>query len=219
MSTNYRPFGTIKQKFSLPEQPVFDYRALMDSLKAYKHPRDKVTSLLQKNIIIRVIKGLYVHKRSNWGLLPVKELTANLMYGPSYISLQYALSAYGMVPEAGIHVTSVTFKKTKRYSTPLGDFIYRSVSKGHYLPGVLRKSADGNVSYLIASPEKALIDMLYFTPALRSMRDIDTYLLEDLRMDEDSLAGLDLQVLKEIGTAVETPKIQLCVKVLEKYSK
>lgn len=219
MSINNRHTGTYMQDSTLPDQPVFEYTTLMDSLKAYKHPRDKVTSLLQKDMIIRVKKGLYVHPLSKWGQMPVKELTANLMYGPSYISLQYALAAYGMIPETVVHITSITFKKTKRYRTPIGEFLYRSVSKEHYLPGILRKTADDTFFYLIASPEKALIDMLYFTPDLRSMGDMNTYLLEDLRIDEDSLAELDLPFLKEIGAAIETPKMQLCMKVLEKYTK
>jgi len=170
------------------------------------------------NMIIRVKKGLYVKNRSNWEQLPIKELIANLMYGPSYISLQYALSAYGMIPEAGIHVTSVTFKKTKRYRTPLGEFIYRSVSREYYLPGVLRKTANGTCSYLLASPEKALIDMLYFTPALRSKRDIESFIFEDLRMDEDRIAELDAPTLKEIETAIGSPKLRLCINVIEKYT-
>jgi len=112
--------------------------------KDYRHPRDKITKLLRDNTIIRVKKGLYLHNREHIRGLPVKELLANLIYGPSYISLQFALSSYGMIPEAALQVSSVTFKKTKRYRTPVGELIYSSVPRPYYLTGIeLRTDSQG----------------------------------------------------------------------------
>jgi len=112
--------------------------------KDYRHPRDKITKLLRDNTIIRVKKGLYLHNREHIRGLPVKELLANLIYGPSYISLQFALSSYGMIPEVALQVSSVTLKKTKRYRTPVGEFIYSSVPRPYYLTGIeLRTDSQG----------------------------------------------------------------------------
>ncbi len=215
MSKICRHVGKRTQGFALPDQVIFDYTALMESLKLYKRPRDKVTRLLRDEGILRIKKGLYVKNRREWGQSPVREMAANLIYGPSYISLQFALAYYGMIPEAAVQVTSVTFKKTKRYHTPLGDFIYRSISKDHYLPGVALVRPNNRVSYLIASPEKALMDMLYFAPALRSRRDILSYLWEDLRLDEQAGRNLNISVIEAISTAAESLKLHTCTKVLE----
>lgn len=76
----------------------FDYQILLNSLRGYAHPRKKITALLRKGEIIRVKKGLYIfgaqHRRSPY----CRELLANLIYGPSCISLEYALHYYGLIP-------------------------------------------------------------------------------------------------------------------------
>lgn len=218
MSTNIRHTVTERTSFSLPSQPVFDYPTLMDALKHYKRPRDKVTKLLRDRTIIRVKKGLYVQNYENAQGIPIKELLSNLIYGPSYISLQYALSTYGMIPEVAVQVSSITFKKTKRYRTPLGDFMYRSVPHPYYLRGIRLQTTEQGFSYLIATPEKALMDTLYFTNALRSLRDIRIFILEDLRMDGSSLFELDFLQIDEIVSAAGSPKLTLCRKALEVFT-
>mgnify|MGYP005869995503 CR=1 FL=1 len=121
---------------------------------------------------------------------------------------------YWLIPEAAIQVTSVTFKKTKQYRTPLGDFIYRSVPEKYYPYGILRQGEALGVPHLIACPEKAVMDMLYFATDLRSMRDVHSFLLDDLRLDEHSLRDLDPAVISEIAEAAPTPKLRLCSKAL-----
>ena len=151
--------------------------------------------------------------------LPVKETAANLIYGPSYISLQFALSFHGLIPETAVQVTSVTFKKTRRYHTPLGDFIYRSVSFKYYPYGILRQGEALGAPYLIACPEKAVMDMLYFAADLRSMRDVQSYLLDDLRLEEQSLRDFDPAVISEIAQSAPTPKLLLCCRALKRMIK
>lgn len=77
----------------------FDYPALMSALANYANPRDKVTSLLRQGVIIRVKKGLYVFGDDFRKRPFCRELLANLIYGPSYVSLDYALSYHGLIPE------------------------------------------------------------------------------------------------------------------------
>ena len=226
MSAIDRHTGIKRRNLLLPPQPVFDYLALMEALKAYRHPRDKVTSLLRDGVIIRVKKGLYITNTeqgpgSTTAGYPVKEVLSNLLYGPSYISLQYALHLYGMIPEHAVHVTSVTFKKSKRYQTPVGRFVYRSVPRGYYVPGVVRRSTSHTesylqASYLAASPEKALMDTLYFATGLRSFRDVQDYVLEDLRIDPDTVRQLSLGVISDIARASGTKKLALCSQALER---
>jgi hypothetical protein len=190
----------------------------MESLKGYKRPRDKVTSLLRKGKIIRIKKGLYLANTDEYPGISVREVVANILYGPSYISLQYALYLYGLIPEYVEQITSVTFKKSKKYHTPIGDFIYRSVPHDYYLPGVVLHPNGKGISYLIASQEKALMDMVYFTHKLKSVRDVRDFIIEDLRIDRDIVLGLDLDEISLIAATSGSGKLFLCRKAVEAIS-
>ncbi|MBW1855256.1 MAG: hypothetical protein JRJ00_11360 [Deltaproteobacteria bacterium] len=89
-------------------QEEFDYQTLLDCLEVYARPRDKISDLLKKGIIIRVKKGLYIFGEEYRKIPYSMEILANLIYGPSYISLDYALQYYGLIPERIEAVTSVT---------------------------------------------------------------------------------------------------------------
>ena len=87
---------------------IFDYQTLTDALKDLSAPRDKTTLLLRQGVIIRVKKGLYVFGDKYRRYPYSKELLANLVYGPSYVSLDYALAYHGLIPERVEALTSVT---------------------------------------------------------------------------------------------------------------
>lgn len=186
----------------------------MHALEAYRRPRDKVTSLLRERTITRIKKGLYVSDAADSSHSAIKEVLANIIYGPSYISLQYALHLYGMIPEYAVQVTSVTFKKTKRYQTPAGAFVYRSVPRAYYVRGVVRRTTEPDMPYLVASREKALMDMLYFAGSLRSMRDVQAYLLEDLRIDIETIQSLDIDILSSIAESRVSKNLSFFVKAV-----
>ncbi len=190
---------------------VFDYQQLIDSLRRYASPRDKITRMLRSGEIIRVKKGLYVfgedYRRGPWS----KEVLANLIYGPSYISLDYALSFYRLIPERVEIVTSVTTAKTRQFDTFLGRFTYRTLALRKYNTGVDQQTLEPGRHFLIASPAKALVDKVWadtrFTP--RKGADFDTYLKEDLRVDPDQLAGIDRHLLDLISEGYGARKIRL----------
>jgi len=121
--------------FKLPKHP-FDYLLLTDLLKAYSYPRNKINSLLKKRIIIRVKKGLYLLS-SEFGGVVDQNMLANLIYGPSYISLDYALSFRGLIPERVDVVTSMTNKRNKSFKTPVGRFTYSYINENIFYKGVI----------------------------------------------------------------------------------
>lgn len=190
---------------------VFDYQQLMSSLSAYAKPRDKVRALLRAGDIIRVKKGLYVfgeaYRRTPWP----REVLANLIYGPSYVSLDYALAFYGFIPERVAVVTSVTLLRSRRFETPLGLFTYRHLSEPKYAIGIDQRQVDTGEHFLIAAPEKALADKVWtdrrFTP--RKPSDFRAYLQEDLRVGPDVLSELDLSLVESIARQHRTRKIRL----------
>jgi hypothetical protein len=198
------------------EHEEFDYVALMDCLKGYAHPRDKVTGLLRRGAVVRVKKGLYVfgepYRRGPYS----RELLANLIYGPSYISLSYALSYYGLIPERVETVTCVTSGKNRAFSTPVGRFTYRSVPEGCYRVGIdLVEIGDGR-SCLMACREKALADFVCHDrgSGVRGAGDLERYLLDHVRVDPGELVKQDPGRLGAISGACRSRKVRLLFEII-----
>ncbi len=148
--------------------------------------------------IIRLKKGLYVAnpKESRMELSPF--LLANHIYGPSYVSMQTAMRYYGLIPEAVFSVQSMTTGVARDYENKVGTFRYIHVPAGYYNIGVtIREEAEA--SFMIATPEKALCDLIVYTPNLnlRFQTSIREYLEEDIRFDMGELRNLNLGIIEE----------------------
>ncbi|MBI5242688.1 MAG: hypothetical protein HY922_03260 [Elusimicrobia bacterium] len=194
---------------------VMDYQQLLSTLRGYAKPRDRISALLAEGSLIRARKGLYVFGERYRRAPLSRELLANLIYGPSYVSLDYALSHYGMIPERVESVTSITTGENRRFTTPFGVFTYRPFPPCRYSPGIQWAGEDG-ARYLMASPEKALVDKVWtdkrFSPA--NLRDFDAYLFEDLRADEQRLSSLNRDRLTAIARAFASRKIDMLLRRL-----
>lgn len=195
----------------------FDYPALMAALGEYANPRDKVTALLRRGVILRVKKGLYVfgddYRRRPYS----RELLANLIYGPSFVSLDYALAFHGLIPERVEAVTSVTPKRGRGFATPVGTFVYRQVPEAYYPLGMDRVER-GDVAFLLATAERALADKVREDRGhpLRTSGDAAAYLFGNLRLDKEAAIGLDADFLEELGEAGRSRKIVLCARLLRR---
>lgn len=164
-------------------------------------PEKKVQSLEKSDELIRLKRGLYVVNPQVSGKQIDVKLCANHIYGPSYVSLQWALRWYGLIPEQVFSVTSVTTKRTRSFTTPLGRFSFMQVPKQYFPIGVRMEEADGCCS-LIATPEKALCDtILYdkFVPHQSIIRLVE-YLEDDLRLDTDALRQFDSSIIELCST-------------------
>ncbi|HSV96463.1 MAG TPA: hypothetical protein VLM75_05945 [Spirochaetota bacterium] len=178
--------------------PEFDYLALMNALRDYRYPRDRVTKLLASGRIVRVKKGLYILGDKLRAGPFSREILANLIYGPSYISLEYALSYHQMIPEWVRNVTSVTSAKNKSFTTPVGVFTYRHLPVSLFTSGVRSIPMSDGRSFLIATPEKAIADILYFAGGLSSKAEVEDFLFENMRIDEEAVERLDVDALEKI---------------------
>ena len=202
----------------LIEKDVFDYTQLMHVLAEYSKPRDVVSSLLRKEQIIRVRKGLYVFGEL-WRRQPIsREMLANLVYGPSILSLDYALAWYGLIPEHVDVLTSISSGRSRHFNTPLGSFSYTHLSQERFTFGAtIQKSNTGN--WLITEPIKALADKVWtdkrFQPT--SPASYADYLFEDLRIDEATLAGYYNKLnMNNLRQAYSTRKVTWMVDFLQK---
>jgi len=119
-----------------------------------------------KDLFIKLRNGLYAFRAE-----PPTELEiANRLYGPSYISLEYALSYYGFIPETVYTITSVTTKITREFSVQSKHYEYARVKKKGYTGYRLTK--EGQSIILMALPEKALVDYCYFVDLrLKTLND------------------------------------------------
>ena len=195
----------------------FDYQALMAALPEYANPRDKVTALLRRADIIRVKKGLYVFGDELRRRPYSRELLANLIYGPSFVSLDSALSFHGLIPERVEALTSVTTKRPKSFATPIGSFIYRQSPRGAFHLGMDRVE-EGDVAFLIATPERALADKVRDDRghALSNREEAAHYLFDDLRIDEGGFRQLDPRRLEELASALRSRKVATCANLLRR---
>lgn len=183
---------------TMPTFP-FDYTVLMNRLQGYKSPRAKVTRMLREQELIRIKKGLYI-RGPDWGDPVDRCVLGNLVYGPSYISFEYALSYYSLIPERVEAITCATNKRNRSFSTPVGYFSYRYLNKKVYSLGITRMPS-GSSGFLIAMPEKALCDMLSTISGITRQSEIPALLFEDLRIDIDELATMDKDRLQGIAAA------------------
>lgn len=199
------------------ESDIIDYQQLIGALKNYKKPRDKITRLLAKGDLIRVRKGLYIFG-DRWRKNPIdRYLLAHLIYGPSHISFESALSHYGLIPERVTSVTSATTGKGRRFMTPLGLFTYQSQTTDYYTEGViLEERSSGNI--LLATPEKALADKLLTdrSAKINNQEELDHYLTEDLRIDRAELQKLNAPRLQKIVRASQSMVLPLLVQYVKR---
>jgi len=209
-------FGIIRGKIKTEE---FDYETLIQLLRHYKKPRDAITRFLRNGSIIRVKKGLYVFGENYRKGFICKESLANLIYGPSYISLEYALSYYGLIPERVEQITSMTPLKPKIFQTPIGVFNYVHLQSKKMAVGVTYIEADSNHQFLIATPEKALADRLSFYKNLTSIQDIRSLVCEGLRIEEEMLAKLNIPLLKQIDQIYKNPALTYLTQFIEELSR
>ncbi len=199
----------------------FDYQTLLDGLKDYSRPRDKITDMLRKKMLIRVKKGIYVFGETYARGPFSREVLANMIYGPSYVSLDYALHYYALIPERVEAVTSVTCGRSRRFSTPVGLFVYRMIPMEAYQIGMDRVELEGGRSFLMATPEKALADKLRDErgTGIRTQRDMRSYLLDHLRIDAEGLGKLDPNRLAAIASRYHSRKIAMLAGVVRHHAR
>jgi predicted transcriptional regulator of viral defense system len=181
--------------------------AVMDDLKRYSSPKSKLTTLIKKGELIKVRRGLYLPGNCSW--YSTKTL-ANIIYGPSYISFEYALSHYGLIPETVSSVTSACFNKNKNkiFKTPVGVFLYRYVNATVYPYGIQRMDENGE-QFLMASPEKAVCDTLSKVRGISSLKDMESFLSDDMRMDMDGLGKMDVRTVAFLSSIYKKRIISL----------
>jgi hypothetical protein len=178
------------------EQPI-NKQLLLDLLKEYKRPYDKIDELVKQELLVQLKRGLYIPGAKLDIDLPEPLLIANHLYGPSYISLDTALSHWGLIPERVYEISSVTTNNSKIYKTAVGRFSYKNMPLPYYSFGIKQVQLTKKQTVLMASIEKALCDKIIATSGvlLRSVKQTLELLIEDFRIDENYLRELEVTTI------------------------
>ncbi len=203
---------------SLQKMPIVDYATLKSLLSqnGYKYINDKIKYMKQKGLLSSLKKGLYLYNSPYVKTLVSKEIIANNLLGPSYISYEYALYYYGLTPEKVVEITSATTKRSKAFKIAVGVFSYRHIDKELYALGLrIERINQGN--FMIAIPVKALCDKVYATKGIKitSKKAMMAFLSDDLRIDLDELVGVDLSIVKEYAYISKSKRVEFLYKALE----
>lgn len=137
---------------------------------------------------------------------------APLIYGPSYISFESALSYHGWIPEAVRTTTCASVKRTKEFETPIGIFSYEHIPMGAFPFGIEQHQKNEFVLF-IAAPEKALADMIYSRK--RTWPTIDD-LSEDLRIEREKLLNFDKTLIENLIENYPSPRVKSTLNALQK---
>ncbi|OGN59993.1 MAG: hypothetical protein A3F40_01705 [Chlamydiae bacterium RIFCSPHIGHO2_12_FULL_27_8] len=194
-----------------------DYLFIMNCLSFYKQPRDKLTKLLKNNQLIRIKKGIYIFGEEYRYRPYSLEILANLLYGPSYISFEYALSYYNLIPEKVTRITSACSKRIKQFTTPVGDFVYYYLAPLKYPVGIKIESIDENSNFLIATKEKALSDYLARIKLFNNKDDLFEYLIESMRIDPTELKNFNFSLMEEISKIYKNKNIDLLCQIIKNH--
>ncbi len=197
-----------------PHPPYYDYIYLMDSLHDYASPKSKLTTMIRSGEVIKLRRGLFLDGSSKD--YSIKTL-ANKIYGPSYISFEYALSHYNLIPERVETVTCASYgkNKNKRFDTPLGPFLYRAIPRAVYPYGITRQQ-EGDNPFLIATKEKALCDTLSKIRGVSSMKAFMSMLFDNLRIDREELSTLNLKDMAFLAPLYRKKIVALFLQYLQK---
>jgi len=194
-----------------------------DQIKAILSPHvnnvnAKISYMVKKGELLRLKKGVYTFGEE-YRATPIDMVSiANILYAPSYVSFEYALSYYGLIPERVYEVTSATMRMKKEFSTPVGRFTYKVVPLQAYALGVDWIYDKTHGGKLIATAEKALCDKIKSDRGIGrlSRSKLETYLIYDLRIDMDVLYDLDTELISTIATAYKSSNLHNLVKLIDK---
>ena len=207
---------TIELKNALPLS-IFSHEMIYSLLeKSISNVNEKISNLVRNGELIRLKKGFYTFSKL-YQTKPINLISvANTLYSPSYVSFDYALSYYGMIPERVSEVTSATSKNEKLFDTPIGRFSYKKVSPEAYSLGIDWIYDDVEGGRFIATAEKALCDKIKYDRGIGTLTQTSMieYLKYDLRIDITK--PLNYELIEIIAIAYKSRNLKTLATIVKK---
>ena len=207
---------TIELKNALPLS-IFSHEMIYSLLeKSISNVNEKISNLVKNGELVRLKKGFYTFSKL-YQTKPINLLSvANTLYSPSYVSFDYALSYYGMIPERVSEVTSATSKNEKLFDTPIGRFSYKKISLDAYSLGIDWIYDDIEGGRFIATAEKALCDKIKYDRGIGTLTQASMieYLKYDLRIDIS--IPLNYELIEIIAIAYKSRNLKTLATIVKK---
>jgi predicted transcriptional regulator of viral defense system len=195
---------------TIGEEPVFETGLLLAGNADPREIRHQLSRWRQAGKIYQLRRGLYCLAPPFQKVIPHPFLVANRMLPASYVSLQSALAYFGMIPEYVPVTTSITTRRPASWENRLGIFDFRHIQVD-FFDGYRWVDLGNKQHAFIASPEKALLDLIYLEPVGETL----DYLVE-LRLS--NLNQLDWQLLGRLASRIEKPKLLRAIATLHKLA-
>lgn len=176
----------------------------------------KIRSEIAKNRIVKVRRGVYSNN-----VHADRLCIANKLLDDSYISFDYALYYYGLIPEKVTTITSATHGKNRKnvIVTEYDKFTYKDISLNAFYEGLICIVDEGNNYVRMASKEKALCDKLSLIPQIRTIKEMGELLFDDLRIDIEEFKQLNFNEILRLATLYKKPTLNTLVRFVRKVGK
>ena len=185
---------------------------LKEKFHDYANPLDKIKRDADKGVIIRLAKGFYETDKNTEPCL----LAASIL-SPSYLSFDWALSFYGLIPERVFAITSASLglRKNKTFENQFGRYEYTDIPVEAFSEG-LTYLENSEYAAKIAMKEKAICDSLCKWRVVKNVKELKELLFEDKRIDEDEFALCDFELMKRLAKLYNKTNLKLLIKLIRK---
>ena len=191
---------------------ILTTKMLHDQLKDFSNIPNKIGRMVQTQHLFPLKKGLYETNPNTDGAL-----LAQAIISPSYLSFEWALSYYGLIPEFAVNFTCATtgYKSNKRFKNQFGTFTYTVLPK-RVFPYAIEYRKNDNEYYWIALREKAICDKLFTLSPVHTLTAMRTLLFDDLRIDEQKFYNLDPFIFSDLNQRYHSSNVKLAYKVFNR---
>ena len=178
----------------------------------YANPLDKIKRDTNRGLLIRLTRGVY---ETDSNVNPC--LLAASILSPSYLSFDYALSYYGLIPEKVVAITSASLniRKNKTFINKFGRYEYSDIPVNAFSEGLVYLES-GDYIVKIASKEKAICDSLSKWRVVRSINDLKELLFIDKRIDIDEFSSCDFKLMSRLADLYNKTNLDLLIKLIRK---
>ena len=191
---------------------VITVSVLKERYKNYSNPIDKIKRDADNGVLFRLSRGIY---ETNGNTNPC--LLASSILSPSYLSFDWALSYYGLIPEKVAAITSASLgvRKNKTFINQFGRYEYSDIPANAFSEG-LTYLENGEYVVKIATKEKAICDSLSKWRVVNSIKALKELLFVDKRIDEEEFFTCDFQLMMRLASLYKKTNLDLLMKLIRK---
>lgn len=185
---------------------------LRNQYSNYSNPLDKIKRDVESGVIFRLTRGIY---ETDGNVNPC--FLASSILSPSYLSFDWALSYYGLIPEKVVAITSATLnvRKNKTFINKFARYEYSDIPSNVFSEG-LTYLESGDYIVKIATKEKAICDSLCKWRVVRNINELKELLFADKRIDEDEFASCDFKLMTRLASLYNKTNLNLLIKLIRK---